>query len=67
MLPFKMVAEEEGTREEVTLPEYKQILMFINGTDMAKRTQLVIAELEKVQRSKFEWYITHEELMFGNY
>lgn len=38
MLPFKMVAEEEGTREEVTLPEYKQILMFINGTDMAKRT-----------------------------
>jgi hypothetical protein len=33
-----MVAAEEGTREEVTLPEFKQILLFINDTDMAKRT-----------------------------
>jgi hypothetical protein len=33
-----MVAAEEGTREEVILPEYKQILMFINDTDISKRT-----------------------------
>ena len=35
ILPFKMVAEEEGTREEVSLPEYKHILLFVNDTNMA--------------------------------
>lgn len=38
ILPFQMVASEEGTREEVTMPEYKQILMFVSDTDQSKRS-----------------------------
>lgn len=38
LLPFQMVASEEGTREEVMMPEYKQLLMFVSDTDQSKRS-----------------------------
>lgn len=67
MLPFQMVASEEGTREEVVMPDYKQIIMFVMDTNLMRRAQMVLTELEKVQLSKLEWYVTPHELMTGNY
>jgi hypothetical protein len=37
MLPFQMVASEEGTREEVVMPDYKQIIMFVMDTNLMRR------------------------------
>eukprot|EP00347_Sterkiella_histriomuscorum_P004033 403362001 len=60
--PFQFT---EDNTEEITLPDYKYILSYVNNTNIEQRAKLLIEQIEKAQHQKFDWYFSLSELLTG--
>ena len=56
---------EQETTEEVTVPDYKYLLSYINNTNIETRARLIIEQVERVHHQKFDWYFSLSELLTG--